>query len=75
MLKDIIITVLVSQGFIGTVLAYKNYKELRELKTKINKSTGIAQEVKVTVDSAGKNISEEIRKQIYNLSFMGIKMK
>lgn len=75
MLLNVILILIVLEGAANIGLAYKNYKEVKELKAKINGSTEIVQEVKITVDGAGKSISEEIRKHIYNLSFMGIKIK
>lgn len=75
MLSNAILILIALEGAANIGLAYKNYKEVKDLKTKINESNGITQEVKIKVDGAGKSICEEIRKQIYNLSFIGIKMK
>jgi len=75
MLLNVILILIALEGAVIIGQTYKNYKEVKEIKVKINESIEIVQEVKIKVDGAGKSISEEIRKHIYNLSFMGIKIK
>lgn len=65
MIKDVIIATLLIGSDISSIIAYKAVKELKTT----------VEGLKTNVDEAGKAIKSEIRKEIYNLSFMGVRIK
>lgn len=73
MIKNIIIAILLIQLIPAYYMIYSNMRAMQGLKK-------AAEEVRnhinhINYEKLKKELSEELKKQVYNMSFMGIKMR
>lgn len=73
MLKDILIIALIGQTVVTTLALIKNIEQMKKLES-ITKHLVYKVEA-INMDKVGKEVIEEVKKQLWNLSFTGIKIK
>lgn len=73
MLKDILIACLIAQAVVTTLALIKNIEQMKKLENIVKHL--IYKVEAINMDKVGKEVIEEVKKQLWNLSFTGIKIK